>query len=293
MNGGYRILRIANERFGLAPAQLSDEQQQEAQRIAVYEQTLEQQVLSSQEARKVMIPEQHTNAAVARIRERYDNDDEFIAALEAEGINEQELRQSLHRELLVEAVMELVASRGVRVSETEARLYYYLNQEQFRQPQKRGVRHILITVNDDLDENNAISASDRCMNISRRLQKHPGRFAEQALKHSECPSSLNGGWLGDVPKGVLYPELEQVLFGMRPGEISDPVRSELGWHLLLCESITPECVMTAEQVLPELQSKLQQRQDRRTQRQWLALQIKDSAMADDHAVAERRKEKML
>lgn len=276
MNLGYRMLRIANERFGAMPSELSSEQQQEAERIARYEQDIEFHVLSSPEAQMVIVPETETQAALDQIRGRYEDAAAYDAALEAQGLDEDDLLQALERELRVEAVMELVASRGVTVSATEARMYYYLHQDQFMQPERREVRQILITVNDDLEENNAEIAAKRCLDISERLQKHPKWFAEQALKHSECPSSLNGGLLGKVPKGVLFPELDTVLFDMQPGSISNPIYTELGWHILMCESVEPEDMMSLERVLPDLQEKMQQRQNKKTQRSWLSSILKSA-----------------
>ena len=282
MNAGYRSLRIASERYGMMPSELSAEQQKEVQRIALYEQSIEHQVLSSPEAQMVIVPETETRAALDQIRGRYQDQQAYEAALELQSLDEDELLESLTRELRVESVMELVASRGVRVSLTEARMYYYLNQEKFQQPERRGVRQILITVNDDIKENSSQVAAQRCRDIASRLQKHPTGFADQALKHSECPSSMNGGWLGEVHKGVLFPELEKTLFSMKPGEISDPIATELGWHILQCDSVLEEDMMPLEKVLPELQEKLQQRQDKKTQRRWLAERLKSAEQESEN-----------
>jgi len=61
------------------------------------------------------------------------------------------------------------------------------------------------------------------------------KFADLALKHSECPTALQGGVLGIVPRGKLYPELDAVLFSLKVGAVSDIVESEIGFHLLLCK----------------------------------------------------------
>jgi nitrogen fixation protein NifM len=185
------------------------------------------------------------------------------------GLNEDIVRESLTEALRVEAVLDLIASRGRIVDETEATLFYYLHPEKFEKPEVRAARHILITENDDYQENSETESFLRIQAIGERLQQHPKRFAEQALKHSECPTGLNGGTLGQVPKGVLYQELDRVLFTMNEGEVSLPVQSELGWHLLFCEKIYPAHSLPLFKVLPDIKRELQSRQNKRTQKIWL------------------------
>jgi len=104
----------------------------------------------------------------------------------------------------------------------------------------------LVTLNDDLPDNTRPVAQSRIEAIAARLARDPKRFEEQAMKHSECPSALQGGLLGEVPRGQLYPELDAALFLMQEGEVSAILESPMGLHLLRCESITPAAVLTLE-----------------------------------------------
>ncbi len=266
---GYRLLRIAAERFDTTPEQLDEHQRREIQRIAHQEQQLEQLVLTSPEATNVSVPDSQVQRALDQIRSRYEAEQDFGQSLSDLSMTEPMLYRELARSLRVEAVLELVASAVPAVSEVEAQIYYYLHPEKFGMPERRAVRHILITVNDDLPGNDSETAYQRSKAIAKRLQKDPRRFAEQSLKHSECPSSLNDGWLGEVVRGVLYPELDEVLFRMRRGQVSDPVETESGWHVLLCEQIHPAGQIPIAKALPKLMDKLQQRQVRNAQRKWL------------------------
>lgn len=279
---GYRLLRIAAERFGSAPDQLSEDQSREVQRIASNEQQLEDIVLASPEARQVSVPHSQVELAQAQIRERYESEQDFEDALAAMDMSEEDLNAAVARSLRVDAVLELVGSQAPQVNETDARLYYYMHPEKFDAPERRSARHILITVNDELEGNDSATALHRAQGISKRLQKAPKRFAEQALKHSECPTGLNGGVLGDVHKGVLFPELEQALFAMKAGEVSAPVESELGWHVLMCDSVSPAGQIPLDQALEKLTEMLQDKEVRNVQRKWLAQQANAAnAQADD------------
>ncbi|WP_320818664.1 nitrogen fixation protein NifM [Thalassolituus sp.] len=266
---GYRLLRIATGHFGRALHDLDDEEQKQVQRIAVNEMQLEHLILTSPESHQVTVPESQVEAALQQIRNNYEETDHFYESLSNSGLSEEMVRAEIRDALRVEAVMDLVASRGVAVDNTEATLFYYLHPEKFEKPEVRKARHILITENSDYKENSESESLRRIQAIGERLQQHPKRFAEQALKHSECPTGLNGGVLGQVPKGVLYPELDAVLYTMKEGEISSPVQSELGWHLLYCEEVISAHTLPLAKVLPELREELQNRQNKRTQKTWL------------------------
>ena len=276
---GYRFLRIASERFDTALKDLTDEQWQEVRRIALLETQLEIAVLSSKEASQVAVPDSQLEEALRQVKDRFTDDEDYENILDNIKMSEEELKAALSRSLRVEAVMDLVASRETAVSETDARLFYYLHLDKFEQPERRIASHILITVNDDLEGSDEVSAKQKADAIYQRLLKHPKWFAEQALKHSECPTSLNQGLLGEISRGTLYPELEEALFAMKPHSLGQPVRSELGWHILYCADVSPAETMPLNKALPSLLDSLQSRQNRKVQRRWVAEQMKASGVA--------------
>lgn len=96
------------------------------------------------------------------------------------------------------------------------------------------------------------------------------RFAVLAREQSECPTALQDGRLGEVRRGQLYPALDAMLFAMAAGEISGPVESELGFHLLLCEHILPAHALQFTEAQPQIRRILEERQRRRNQTAWIA-----------------------
>ena len=265
----YMLLGIAATRFGCAPVRMTDGQRREAERIAQRQFDIEQKVLSSAEARAVIVPPSEVSTAVDNIRARYGDANEFIRELESNDLNEALLREALARELKVEAVLARVAARTPTVDETEARLYYYLHLQQFEQPETRTARHILITINPTFPENRRDVALQRCAEIAKRLARKPDRFAEQAGKHSECPTALDGGTLGRLKRGTLYPELDAVLFALREGGVSDVVESPLGFHILFCEKIYRAGPASLAEVLPQLRERLTARAANRAKKRWI------------------------
>ncbi len=266
----YHILRASLNRFGKTPAELEETQIQEIRTQALREYKIEQTVLNSGEARDVHVPDSVVTEALDRIVARYPDRDSFMQDLDDNRLTEKEFIASIRQELLATAVLDRVGSRAADISEIDCMLYYYMHKDRFDQPETREACHILITINDDYPENREPEARKRLGDILSRVQTKPKRFAEQAMKHSECPTAMNGGFLGKLPQGQLFVDLDKTLFGMQEGEISDIVQSPLGYHILYCQAIHAAGPVGYKEAKPRIQEFLQKRRSRMCQKSWLS-----------------------
>jgi nitrogen fixation protein NifM len=216
-----------------------------------------------------MVPDSTLSAAMQEIRGRYPDEEDFIGDLSRNGLDEAGFATALEREMKVEAILEKVATQAAKISDMDVELYYQYHPEQFRRPETRLVRHILITLNETIAENTRAAASERIAAIQARLAKEPQRFEEQALKHSECPTALDGGKLGDLPRGKLFPELDKALFDLKAGEVSGVLESELGFHVLRCDAITEAGVLGYEQAKQHIRKLMEQKRKRVCQQAWI------------------------
>lgn len=279
----YYLLKVAHEQFGRAPGELSSDQLQQAGRIIGHQLRIEDAVLRSREASGVVIPPEQIEDAWAQILARYEDAEAMRQALADQGLDASGLRAMLARELKVEAVLDRVCASLPTISDTDVSLYYFSHVERFFRPETRKARHILVTINDDFPENSRDAARARVEGIAGGLRGQSERFAEQAMKHSECPTSLQGGLLGEVKAGTLYPELDACLFELGPGELSGVIESPMGFHLMLCEQVTPASQVPLEDVLPRLRDRLQDRQRKTRQREWLESLLRQNAPVENLA----------
>ena len=266
----YALLRTALALYKKTPGELQADELSQAQLQAGNEFKIENRILNAPEAGGVIISDAELQAAYQEIRGRYDDDEAFYSELEKNHLDQDSLRTALFRQCRVNVVMELVASRAPEVSEAEIGLYYHLHAEQFNRPELREACHIFISINPDYPENIREAALARMQDISAKLQKKPYKFADLALKHSECPTALQGGVLGIVPRGKLYPELDAVLFKLKVGEVSDVVESEIGFHLVLCRQIQKAETLSLQKATPKIRQLMNERSRQTCQRAWLA-----------------------
>lgn len=266
----YNLLRAALVLFKKSPDELAETELQQAQTQALNEFKLESRVLNTPEAAAVIITEQELQQAYREVRDRYDNEAAFFSDLEKNRLDKDSLQAALHRQCKVNTVLELVASRAPEVSAADIGIYYHLHAEQFNLPERREACHIFISINPDYPENTLEMALIRAEELAEKLRKKPHKFADLALKHSECPTALQGGVLGVAPRGTLYPELDAVLFSLKAGEVSAVVKSEIGFHVLLCKSIQKAETLSLAKAEPKIRKLLNDRARRTCQRAWIA-----------------------
>jgi peptidyl-prolyl cis-trans isomerase C len=271
----YHLLRAATERFQCNVPALSPEQRAEAERLAEKTLALETLVVDADEAGDVIIPDAQLDAAFGTVAERYADSDEMAADLARNGLDADGLRQALRRELVFDAVMQRVGARHEPIDAHDEQLFFELHRDRFQTPERRSARHILVTLNDDYPENTREAALARIEAIAEKLREHgpdglPQRFARAARRHSECPTALEEGRLGDVVRGQLYAELDAVLFALEAGSMSGIVESPVGLHLIFCEAVQPAHTLPFSKTRPRIREALEQRRRRETQRAWIA-----------------------
>ena len=266
----YTLLRAALNLFNKAPGELDTEQLIQVQRQAKNELIIENRVINSPEAASVIVTEQELALALAEIRNRFSDEEKFLNALEANQLNLDTLTAALYRECKVNAVLERVASRSPKVNEVEIGIYYHSHPEKFHRPEQRVARHILISINPDYPENTRENARIRLEALLETLAKKPHKFADLALKNSECPTALNGGELGTVVAGKLYPELDEALFNLKENQISGVIETEIGFHIIQCQKIIPAETLSLKKATPKIKQLMQERYRRTCQRTWLA-----------------------
>lgn len=141
------------------------------------------------------------------IEKGYDNEDEFKAGLEQMKINI--LKQYAMRKLL----------GSIKAEDEEVQKYYEEHKGAFVDAAAVRASHILVDSKEKAEE------------VSEKI-KNGLDFAEAAKEYSSCPSKDAGGDLGEFTRGRMVPEFENAAFDMEVGEVSEPVQTQFGYHII-------------------------------------------------------------
>lgn len=142
------------------------------------------------------------------------------------------------------------------ISDEELRKSYDADSARFAQPERRKISHILLTVPSDADQATADKVRDELASIRARIVAGES-FAELAKTLSKDPgSAAKGGSLGVVERGVMDPAFEQAAFALASGQLSEPVRTPFGFHLLEVDEIIPAQVKPFDEVRDQIRTEL-------------------------------------
>ena len=157
----------------------------------------------------------------------------------------------LEKDLLTQLTINKVLSE-VTVTDADALEYYNNNKESFVEQATVSAKHILVE-----DE-------EECAKIREEIQSGACTFEEAAMKYSSCPSKEQGGSLGSFGKGMMVPEFEEAAFVLELGTVSEPVKTQFGYHLIKVEERTEGKTSEFEDVKSQIINNLiQQRQERK------------------------------
>ncbi len=145
--------------------------------------------------------------------------------------------------------------KNIKITDKEVEEYYKKHINEFKVPAQVKARHILIK-----PDNNSIAAQMKALNEAKKIRemalKKGANFAELAKKYSQGPSAKNGGELGWFKKGEMVPEFEKAAFSLKKGEISEPVKTKFGYHIIKVEDIKPGKTKTLKEVKNEIIDKI-------------------------------------
>lgn len=198
------------------------------------------------EARDVEVTDEEVDERLNQIRdESFEGDQEkFDEALENEGLTIEQARDEVRAQVLQEKLFES-ATENVQVSDEDVENYYEENKEQFTQPASRDVRHILVKNKKRADE------------LHAQLE-NGGNFAQLARRHSQDTGSKKQGGKLPVQKGSTVPPFDEAAFELDTNELSEPVETTFGWHLIMpISDIEPEKVTPLDDVRERIQEQLE------------------------------------
>ncbi|MBT8763701.1 SurA N-terminal domain-containing protein [Desulfohalobiaceae bacterium Ax17] len=143
------------------------------------------------------------------------------------------------------------------ISDQEVKNYYQAHKEQFKQEEMVKAKHILIKLNPDAPEEKVQAAKKKIARIQAELKKGK-TFEELAKKYSQGPSSVRGGELGWFGRGQMVKKFEEAAFDLKPGQISEPVRTRFGLHLIKVDDYKAPGTKPLEEVKAEIKETIGQ-----------------------------------
>jgi peptidyl-prolyl cis-trans isomerase C len=186
-----------------------------------------------QNGKKLEIPDldKKIDEKYAQGKSRFPTKEEFEKALKDNGITEKELKELIRRDVVVSNYIEKQVSSKITITTEQARKFYDENLDKFKKPESTRASHILVGVDPKATAEEKQKAKQKADDLLKQV-KGGADFAELAKKESTCPSSKNGGDLGEFGRGQMVKPFEDAAFGLKPGEVSGVVETQFGYHII-------------------------------------------------------------
>ena len=143
----------------------------------------------------------------------------------------------------------------VQVSENQLQEYYEDSIDSFKEKKQVKARHILFKVAENAPEEEQQKAKEKALEVLKKAQEGKD-FAELAKKHSEDPLASEGGDLGYFSENQMVKTFEEAAFRLKTGEISEPVRTSFGYHIIKVEDVKEARTKSLEEVKGQILSQL-------------------------------------
>jgi foldase protein PrsA len=206
----------------------------------------------------VKVDEKKVDARLKQIKQQYfgGDDKKYKAALKAQGLSETDVRLDIRQRLLSELILAKVA-KDVKVTDADIKKYYDSHTQQYRTPETRDVRHILVTKKTLADT------------IYSRL-KSGGDFAKLAKKYSKDPGSASQGGKLTVSKGQTVAAFDQASFSLKTNEMSKPIKTQYGYHIIeALSAVKPAKTTPLKDVKESIRQQLTQTKKNEKMRTWV------------------------
>lgn len=179
----------------------------------------------------------------------------------AQGIDQDAAVQGKLKDMTSRILVEefIIRNTGkAEVTEKAIQAYYDTHKNEYAHEEMVKAQHILIKVSDAADQEQVAAAKGKIMAIKAGLERGDS-FAAQAQKLSDDPGSkMNGGDLGFFARGSMVPEFEAAAFSTKKGEISAPVQTQFGWHLIKVTDTKAAGHTPLAEVRDEIKTKVQE-----------------------------------
>lgn len=217
---------------------------------------IEQELLWQEAQREGLVASANeTGDALAEIRGHFADGASFAARLATEGYTESSYAQHLRRLLSARKLLD-GRERQVTVGDQQVADFYRRHADRFVQPEMRRLSHIAVHVATEAQR----SAAHDLMKALREAVQGGAEFATLARQHSQGPQAAQGGDLGELGRGDMAEPLSRAAFALAPGELSAPVETPDGVHLLRLESVRPAHRLPESAVRERLAAQLRAQQ---------------------------------
>jgi peptidyl-prolyl cis-trans isomerase C len=204
----------------------------------------------------VQVTDEEVATRVEELKGMAGGEERFQQILAENNATMDDVLRDMKSNLIVQEFVDQRRNELSTVTDEEVRSYYDAHTDEFGPKPQAHAQHILISATPDMSPDEKAKAKDRAEALAAQAKKGAD-FEDLAAKNSQDPSAAqNRGDLGWFPRGMMVPPFDAAVFAMKPGEISDIVETQFGYHVIKLLELGQTEGMPYEQVASGIRSRL-------------------------------------
>jgi peptidyl-prolyl cis-trans isomerase C len=251
-----QVNHLINQR-GMSSGGITQPSVYKQMQTEVAEQLIVQELLWQEAQRRGFVAEDEViDARLQEMKSGFDREVDFLFRIEEGGFTEESYRENIKQQISVRRMVSEGMAEETAVTDEEIENFYNSNIDQMGTPIEVHARHILITPEStSLADHQAAKAEADSILAEIR---DGADFVELAKTRSQGPSAPRGGDLGYFGPGQMVPPFERAAFALQPGEISEVVQTEFGYHVIRLEDRRGGETVALEEATEQIRSYLGQ-----------------------------------
>jgi peptidyl-prolyl cis-trans isomerase SurA len=190
-----------------------------------------------------------------------DSMEDLEKAAQSQGVPFEDFKQNIRNSIITQKVIGQEVGSHLQVSKEEEQKFYDTHKDEMQQPETIRLSEILVSTEKASSDKNAggdptpeqlAAAEAKAKELLDQIHKG-AKFEDIAKKNSDGPSAAQGGDLGEFKRGTLAKELEDKTFAMKPGDVSDVIRTRQGFVILKVTGHTPAGIPPLKDIEPKVQ----------------------------------------
>jgi len=229
----------------------------------------------------IKVSEDEIRQAIDDVRKQnnFTSQEALVTALAGQGLSLDQYRSQLREQLEKLKLVSMEVRSKVQVGEAEMREYYTANIAKYSEEESYRARHIFFKTGKKATSDEIKHTKTTALAVLADARNGKD-FAELAKKFSEDPAARkDGGDLGSFKKGDMQPELEKVIFSLKPGEISELVNTPIGFHIIKLEAKVDGTIKPFDSVKAEIEETIYRKKSEERFSQWAA-ELRSKASID-------------
>jgi len=258
--------------FGVNKAALTNDRKERYRKVILNRMVDLQLIMDAGKEYKIQVGDAEIQGEIENIKKRFPDPKNFETVLAQRNITLKDVEDKIREGLMVRKVMDQVTTHTAGLSDAEIEKYYKDNPERFKRDDEARASHILIKVDKGATAEDKDKARKRIQDIREQIVKGAD-FAKLAAENSDCPSGKSSGgdldWFG---KGVMDPTFEKAAFALKPGEMSEIIETQFGFHIIKLTDKREAGTVSLAEVKGDLKEELGQKAREEKFSDWLKKQ---------------------